>query len=105
MFELARIYLFVFGALTAAGGVMGFVKAKSKASLIAGGVSGALLVVAGWLMGTNGRGGLILGLVVALPLAMRFVMTFRKSRKMMPAGMMAVASVVGVVLTAAALLR
>ena len=39
MLELARIYLFVFGVLTIAGGVMGFVKAKSKPSLIAGGIS------------------------------------------------------------------
>ena len=105
MFEFARAYLFLFGALTIAGGVMGFVKAKSRASLIAGGISGALLLVAGWLVSTGGRSGLVLGLVVALALAMRFVMTFKKSGKMMPAGMMAIASVVGVVLTAAALLR
>src|SRR4051794_8264502 len=43
MFDLARIYLFGFGALTIAGGVMGFVKAKSRASLIAGTISGVLL--------------------------------------------------------------
>ena len=36
MLNIARLYYFVFAALTAAGGVMGFVKASSKPSLIAG---------------------------------------------------------------------
>ena len=100
MFELARIYLYVFGALTIAGGVIGFVKAKSKASLIAGGIAGALLVGAAWL---GGRNGIILGLIVSLALAGRFVGAYRKSKKVMPAGLMALLSVIGVGILGAAL--
>lgn len=98
--DIAKLYLFVFGALTIAGGVVGFVKAGSKASLIAGGVSGLLLLAAGWLV-TTGKvmPGLVLGLVLSLALAGRFVPGFLSTRKMMPAGMMALLSVAGVVLT------
>jgi uncharacterized membrane protein (UPF0136 family) len=101
MLELLRIYLFVFGVLTVVGGVMGFVKAKSNASLIAGGISGVLLLVAGYLMGSaNLQIGLILGLVVCVALAGRFVPSYLKTKKAMPAGMMAVLSVLGTVLGA-----
>ena len=103
MIEPTRIYYFIFGALTIAGGVMGFVKAQSKASLIAGGISGVLLLLAGWLIATKLYVGLGLGMVVSLALAGRFVPGFLATKKVMPAGMMAVLSVVGIVLTAVAL--
>ena len=82
---------------------MGFVKAKSKASLIAGGISGVLLLLAGWLIATKLYVGLGLGMVVSLALAGRFVPSFLESKKMMPAGMMAALSVIAIVLTGAAL--
>ena len=100
MLDLVRLYLFAFGVLTVAGGVMGFVKAKSRASLIAGSLSGAALLFAGYLVGSGSRIGLIVGLVVSLALAGRFIMTFRKSRKVMPAGLMALLGIAGVVVTA-----
>jgi uncharacterized membrane protein (UPF0136 family) len=103
MIEPTRIYYFIFGALTIVGGVMGFVKAKSKASLIAGGVSGVLLLLAGWLIATKLYVGLGLGMVVSLALAGRFVPGFLESKKMMPAGMMAILSVIAIILTGAAL--
>jgi uncharacterized membrane protein (UPF0136 family) len=105
IFELTRLYLFIFGVLTIAGGVVGFVKAKSRASLVAGSISGVLLLLAGYLAGTIGRNGILLGLVVSFALATRFVTAFRTSRKIMPAGLMAALSVVGVALTVASLLR
>ena len=103
MFDLARSYLFGFGALTVAGGVAGFVRAKSRASLIAGAISGGLLVAAGYLAGSGGRLGMFVGLGVSTALAGRFVTAYLKSKKIMPAGLMAILSVGGVVLTALAL--
>ena len=100
---ITHVFLLVFGLLTIAGGVLGFVKANSKPSLIAGGVAGLALLAAWWLMGAYGRPGVILGLVVSLALAGRFVGAYRKSKKMMPAGMMAILSVIGIVLTALSL--
>jgi uncharacterized membrane protein (UPF0136 family) len=106
MLEFAKIYLFLFGVLTIAGGVMGFVKAGSRASLIAGGVSGALLLVAGYLVGaSNGLAGLILGLVLSLALAGQFGPKFVRTRKVMPAGLMAVLGVIGLIVTGMGLLQ
>ena len=70
MLDLTRVYLFVFGLLAIGGGILGFVKAKSRASLIAGGLSGLCLLVAGYLMGSSSlQAGLGLGLVVSVALA------------------------------------
>jgi uncharacterized membrane protein (UPF0136 family) len=104
MLDAVRIYLYVFGALTIAGGIMGYVKANSRASLIAGLSSGVLLLGAAYLVGARGTMGLLLGLVVSLPLAGRFISGFRKTGKVMPAGLMALLSIAGVVLTIAGLL-
>jgi uncharacterized membrane protein (UPF0136 family) len=101
MLEFAKLYLYLFGALTIAGGVMGFVKAGSRASLIAGGVSGVLLLVAGYLVGAgNVVAGLVLGLVLSLALAGQFGPKFFRTRKVMPAGMMAVLGAIGIVVAA-----
>jgi uncharacterized membrane protein (UPF0136 family) len=105
LFLATRYYLIAFGILTIAGGVMGFVKAKSKPSLIAGSISGLLLLTAAYLMLTPGRPGVILGLLVSLALAGRFIGSYRKSKKVMPAGLMAILGIVGVILTALALLE
>ncbi len=106
MLELTKNFYFIFGALTILGGVMGFVKAGSKASLIAGGVSGVLILVAGWLVSKGStQAGLILGLVISGVLEMRFLPAFVKTKKVMPAGMMAVLSMIGSVLSILALVK
>ena len=103
MLDVTKLYLFIFGALTIAGGLVGFLKAGSNASLIAGGVSGALILAAGYLIATGKvQPGLIMGLVVTIALAGRFVPAFLATHKFMPAGMMAVLSVAGIVMTALA---
>lgn len=101
--EIARIYLFVFGVLTIAGGVLGFVKAKSRPSLIAGTISGLSLLLAGYLVGTRGTLGLALGLFISFSLAGRFIGAYKKSGKFMPAGLMSVLGIAGVVITTVAL--
>ena len=106
MLEAARLFLFAFGTLSIAGGVLGFVKAKSKASLIAGGASGVLLAVAAYLIGAGYVSiGLILGLIVSIALAGRFVPAFIKTKKPMPAGMMSILAAAGIVLTGLSLFR
>ncbi|MBV9128058.1 MAG: TMEM14 family protein, partial [Verrucomicrobia bacterium] len=50
MFLFAKIYFLVFGLITIASGLTGFFKAGSKASLIAGGILGVLLLVAAYLV-------------------------------------------------------
>lgn len=106
MLDYTKIYLFIFGALTIAGGIIGYVKAGSPASIIAGSISGVLLLVSGYLIGSGKvQAGLILGIVLSLALAGRFLPAFLSTHKWMPAGMMAILSAIGLVLTVVALIK
>ncbi|MEO5717154.1 MAG: TMEM14 family protein [Chthoniobacterales bacterium] len=105
MFSPTKIYFIVFGLLTIAGGAMGYVKAGSTASLIAGSISGILLVAAAFLLPGHVLAGLALGGIVSLLLAARFLPAFFRSGKMMPDGMMALLSILGVVFAIAAWIR
>lgn len=76
-----------YGVLVLVGGIIGYVKAKSRASLIAGITLGALLGVAAGLLATGSTvAGAALGLVSALALIGRFLPAFLRTKKVMPAG-------------------
>jgi uncharacterized membrane protein (UPF0136 family) len=105
MLGAAKIYFIVFGILTIAGGIVGYVKAGSVISIIAGSISGILLLVAAWLMPDHQAAGLILALVVSVLLAGQFVPKFFSTHKVMPAGLMSVLSVLGIVVAIVAWLR
>jgi uncharacterized membrane protein (UPF0136 family) len=93
----------LFGVASIAGGALGFKKAGSKASLIAGGISGLLLLIAaGLVVSGSVSTGLGLGIVTSLLLAGRFVPAYLKTKKPMPQGMMAVLSVISALVAAAA---
>lgn len=106
MIDIARLFYFIFGFITLVGGVQAFLAVGSKASLIAGGISGLLLLVAGWLVQTQKTmPGLILGLVITLGLAGRFLPKFLKDGGWWPAGVEGILGVVGVVITVVALIK
>lgn len=100
-----KIYFIIFGLITIAGGVMGYVKVGSTASLIAGSISGILLLVAAFLLPGNVVAGLALGGIVSLALAAQFLPKFFASGKMMPAGMMSILSIIGIVFAILAWMR
>ncbi len=86
-----------YGILAIVGGMIGYVQAKSKASLISGMISGLLLVTAG-VMQLQGQGlGLILAIVVTIALIIVFAMRLAKTRKFMPAGLMTALGVAALV--------
>ena len=95
--EVAKIYFIVFGALTIAGGVVGYVKAGSVASIIAGSVTGVLLLVAAFLLPEHRAMGLATAFIISLLLAAQFVPRFIRTGRVMPAGMMSILSVIGVI--------
>ena len=101
----AKIYFIVFGILTIAGGIIGYVKAGSMASIIAGSISGVLLLLAAWLMPEHQSAGLVVALVVSLLLAAQFIPKFFRTFKVMPAGSMSVLSALGIIVAIAAWLR
>ncbi len=61
-----------YGVLSLAGGIMGYVKANSRASLIAGGISGVLLIGGALLAASNPVAGLTTVAVVSAALVGRF---------------------------------
>lgn len=95
--EAAKIYFIVFGLLTIVGGVVGYVKAGSVVSIIAGVITGVLLIVAAFLLPEHRVAGLATGLIVSLLLAAQFVPKFVRTGRIMPAGLMSVLSVIGII--------
>lgn len=63
---------------------MGYVKAASKASLIAGSITGGLLLLSAFLVVRDVTAGAILGIVVSLLLIGQFGPSLRKKVKVMP---------------------
>jgi uncharacterized membrane protein (UPF0136 family) len=98
MLEATRIYFLVFGVLTIAGGIMGYVKARSVVSIVAGAITGILLIVAGWMLPDHRELGLSVGLFTSAILAGQFIPRFLRTRRLVPPGLMSVLSVVGIIL-------
>jgi uncharacterized membrane protein (UPF0136 family) len=94
----AKIYFIIFGVLTIAGGIVGYVKAGSAPSLIAGSITGVLLLVSAWLIPQHAQAGLFLAFLVSFLLAAQFVPKFLRTGVVMPAGLMSILSAIGVVL-------
>jgi uncharacterized membrane protein (UPF0136 family) len=103
--DATAIYFLVFGALTILGGVIGYVKAGSVPSIIAGAITGILLLVAGWILPNNRAIGLAIAFIVSLLLAAQFVPKLVRTGKMMPAGLMSILSVIGIVAAIVAWLK
>jgi uncharacterized membrane protein (UPF0136 family) len=96
---VAKAYYLIFAILTLVGGIMGFVKAKSSASLIAGGVSGALLVVASVMLPHRPVVAYVIGLTVSVLLTGKFLPDYIHKKAIVPGGLMALLSIAGIVLT------
>lgn len=92
---VGHVTLGIYAVLLAVGGVMGFVKAKSRPSLISGLASAVAALVALGLAAAGTGFGFPLGLLLAVALAVFFGYRYAaKGRKFMPAGLMAVVSLV-----------
>jgi uncharacterized membrane protein (UPF0136 family) len=94
---LVQIYYIVFGILAIAGGAAGYLRAKSRPSLIAGAASGALLIVAG-LIGPS-LPSTIMALLVSVLLLVFFGRSYASKRKPMPAIPMIFLSAICILLT------
>ena len=108
--EATRIYFILFGVLTIAGGIVGYFKAGSVASIIAGSITilGLGLVwvtVAAFLLPQYRGAGLATALVVSLLLAGQFIPKFLQTGRAMPAGVMSVLSVIGVIAAIVAFIK
>ncbi|HEY6070040.1 MAG TPA: TMEM14 family protein [Chthoniobacterales bacterium] len=103
--DATRLYFLIFGALTIVGGVIGYVKAQSLPSIIAGSITGILLLIAGYILPEHRAAALVTAFVVSLLLAGQFVPKLIRTGKVMPAGLMSILSVIGIVVVIVAWLK
>ena len=103
--EATKVYFIIFGALTIIGGIIGYVKAGSVPSIVAGAITGVLLLIAASLLPTHRNAGLATAFVVSFLLAAQFVPKLIRTGKMMPAGMMSILSLIGIVVAIVAWLK
>jgi len=83
-----QFYLLVYAIVIGLGGLIGYFTAKSKPSLIAGGTSGGLLLVAFALSWWDRTVGLWTGTGVAALLVLVFAIRLAKTRKVIPSGIL-----------------
>jgi uncharacterized membrane protein (UPF0136 family) len=92
---MASWLVLIFAILVAAGGVMGYIRAGSTASLVAGAISGILLAGSAIaMMRGSYQAGWWVALVVTILLLARFGMAALKEFKMMPGGMVIIMSLI-----------
>ncbi|MBD2682089.1 MULTISPECIES: TMEM14 family protein [Nostoc] len=88
--NLSIIAAFAYGILAIAGGIIGYIQARSKVSLVSGSISGLLLIIAAYLQLQGQAQGLILAIFVTTVLVVFFAFRLAKTRKFMPAGLMTI---------------
>jgi uncharacterized membrane protein (UPF0136 family) len=100
---VSKAYYMAFAILTILGGVMGYVKAKSKASIIAGSVSGVILIVASLLLPEKPIASGVIALIASVLLAGKFIPDYIHKKAFIPGGLMALLSAASIILTILAL--
>jgi uncharacterized membrane protein (UPF0136 family) len=93
-FSPSTISLLVYGIIAIVGGLIGFTKSQSKASLISGSISGVGLLISGAAAAQNLEWGKITGMAIASLLVIVFIVRLIKTKKFMPAGLMILGGVV-----------
>lgn len=89
--NLSIVAAISYGVLSIVGGIFGYVKSQSKASIISGSISGALLIAAGIAQLQGFAWGQTAGIAIAGLLVVVFIVRLVKTKKFMPAGLMIIA--------------
>jgi len=103
--SLIKILLGMYGVLMILGGVMGYIKAGSKESLLAGVLSGIVILIGIYVSLSNHQLGFgIISLTTAL-LTVVFIIRFLKTKSFMPAGMLLILTLVALILALSQLFK
>lgn len=104
MLSVAQYTMPIYAVLMLLGGIMGFVKGKSKASLIAGAGSAAAMGGCFFFFSQDAHTALIASIVVTGVLDAVFAMRLQKTKKFMPSGVLLIITAICQVIFIAALL-
>lgn len=104
LFQITTWFILIYALLVLVGGVMGYLKAKSKVSLLSGVSCGTALLVAWFLCRPIPIMGLGLATLIAVLLSVVFIIRLFRTRTFMPAGLMMVLSLVATGLFSVSLL-
>ncbi|WP_155539084.1 TMEM14 family protein [Tolypothrix sp. PCC 7601] len=96
--ELGIVAAFVYGILALIGGIIGYVQASSKISLLSGSVSGLLLILAAFLQLQGQIWSLFVAAFITAALVVFFSLRLAKTRKFMPSGLMIILGVLALIL-------
>lgn len=97
MTSIAIWSILLYALLVLGGGIAGYVKARSNPSLISGLVSGVALLIAWYVSLQSPIVGLAIATIIALGLLGVFAQRFRHTQKLMPAGLMAILSLIATI--------
>lgn len=92
LFQITPWFILIYALLVLVGGVMGYLKAQSKISLLSGVGSGVGLLTAWFIFRLIPVMGLGLATLISLLLFIVFMIRLFRTRSFMPAGMMMVFS-------------
>ncbi len=92
--SLGLIIALIYGILAMAGGIIGYLTARSKPSLISGIISGLLLIIGVLRAAQEIASGLWVVKIVTLLLVVVFIIRLVKTKKFMPAGLMVIGGVI-----------
>lgn len=102
---MTNIIFAIYGILMIVGGIIGFTKAGSKISLIAGVVSGIAVFLALFLMKSYPQQGVVAVAGISGLLTVTFLMRYLKIQNFMPSGMLALLSLVVLIISIVQLLQ
>lgn len=103
--QTTAIIVWTYGVLMAVGGVIGYLKVHSKASLLSGVGFGLMLLASGYGVWQGSRDSLMVSAVMAALLVAIFAVRLTKTRRFMPAGVLAVLSLAALIVFGLALTR
>lgn len=86
--NLAVLATIIYGLLSGLGGIWGYLKSKSKPSLISGCISGVLLLLCAIMQIQGYSFGLVMSQIIVALLIVVFAVRLIKTQKFMPAGIM-----------------
>lgn len=100
MDKLSKVTSTIYSAFLILGGIMGYVKAQSKMSLLTGLVSGLIVLLALKVSEKNPKAGYLFIASISLVIAIFFSLRFAASHAFMPSGLMLILSTITYVFVA-----